>query len=260
MFEPVVLVPCGHSFDRGCVGKWFKESQQSCPNCRASVQKVCPNITLKNLVHEYAKVNNIPIPEPPPKERPDPSTPPIVSSTSPAVDTPPSINLNERLFEAAKNGNLQQLEFYISAGASVHARNICSHSWTPLHYAATFGHPNCVRLLLTNGASIDVKDNDNWTPLHGAVIMGHSDCARVLLAGGASVDTKDNDNRTPLHIAAKYGHPDCVRLLLDNGASVDAKDINNRTPLFYTVEYKKPDCAQILIQNGAQTPSKCSIM
>ena len=97
MFDPVVLTPCGHSFDRGCVENWFKtKSYRSCPSCREIVQNIFPNITLKNLVHEHAKNNNISIP--PPRERPDPSAPPVASQD---VDTS-FFNLNDTRIHSAR--------------------------------------------------------------------------------------------------------------------------------------------------------------
>lgn len=34
------------------------------------------------------------------------------------------------------------------------------HGKTPLHYAAGFGCPKIIKLLVDNGAELDVKDND----------------------------------------------------------------------------------------------------
>jgi len=233
MFDPVVVAPCGHSFDRGCVENWFKtNSQRSCPSCRGEVQGVFPIITLKNLVHEHAKNNDISIPEPPPRERPVPSAPPPVSPVIPSAPTPssavdaPSFNdLNQDLLNAAKNGDLQQLEFYIAAGADVNA-----------------------------------KDYYNYTPLHWAAYNRSPECVRLLLAAGAPVDVRDNNNTTPLHLAANKGSPACVQPLLAAGADVDLKDNQGRTALYYAKQSDSPECVQILIQNGARTPSKCSIM
>jgi len=216
MFDPVVLTPCGHSFDRVCIKEWFKKSLRSCPSCRGAVRDESSNITLKNLVHEHAKNNNIHIPEPPPRERPIPSAPPPVPSAPPAVNTPSTIDLNRVLLYAAKHGNLQQLEFYISAGACVNTRD--GDNRTPLHWAARKGSPNCVRLLLSEGACVDAKTIDNMTPLHYAAYNGSPECVRLLLAAGACVDTKTIDNWTPLRFAKFDGHIECAQILIQNGA------------------------------------------
>ena len=253
MFDPVVVAPCGHSFDRGCVENWFKtNSQRSCPSCRGEVQGVFPIITLKNLVHEHAKNNSISIPEPPPRERPVPSAPPSVSPVIPsaptpssAVDVPSFNNLNQDLLNAAKNGDLQQLEFYIAAGADVNAKD--NYNETPLHHAALKGSPECVRLLLTAGATVDAKNNDNKTPLHWAAHKGSPECVQLLLAAGACVEAKNNNNNsTPLHEAAICGSPECVSLLLAAGACVNAKNNNNRTPLDLAERYNHAACVALL--------------
>ena len=38
--------------------------------------------------------------------------------------------------------------------------------WTPLHYAASRGHLEVVRLLCDRGADIEAHDDYGWRPLH----------------------------------------------------------------------------------------------
>jgi hypothetical protein len=54
MNDPIVVVPCGHSFE-----KYSLEQYQSlnhnpkCPNCRADIENTAPNYSLKNAIQEW---------------------------------------------------------------------------------------------------------------------------------------------------------------------------------------------------------------
>lgn len=53
MNDPVVLVVCGHTFDRASIDAWFR-AHNSCPSCRTAGSKnVKPNFTLKTLIDQY---------------------------------------------------------------------------------------------------------------------------------------------------------------------------------------------------------------
>ena len=56
------------------------------------------------------------------------------------------------------------------------------------------------------------------TLLHVVAVWGDIDAARVLIAEGADIDIPGEHGCTPLHEAAIQGHVDVVRLLLSRGA------------------------------------------
>ena len=84
---------------------------------------------------------------------------------------------------------------------------------TGLQIAASFGLAKIVRLLLSSGADVNVKDRDGWTALHWAAQNGHSAVVQLLLEKGADINAKDQDGRTALYWAAQNGHEAVVRLL-----------------------------------------------
>ena len=63
---------------------------------------------------------------------------------------------------------LPQVEYLLEHGADVN-RGLKSSS---LHYAACFGRPNIVKLLLQYGADPDLRDEDGHTPLEKAQERG----------------------------------------------------------------------------------------
>jgi len=76
--------------------------------------------------------------------------------------------------------------------------------------------------LVERGASLNVQDYQGWTPLHVASYIGQSDAIKVLLRNGALVDVRDNEARLPLDIAIVHSHVDgddsAAALLLKHGS------------------------------------------
>jgi ankyrin repeat protein len=105
--------------------------------------------------------------------------------------------------------------------------------WTPLHYAAAWGHEVIVDMLLDWGAEKGVKDGSGRTPLHLAAERGSKSVTKLLVDQEAEKDTKAEFGRTPLHLAAERGHEAVVELLLDGVAFLEAKDRMGWTPLHH---------------------------
>ncbi|KAI8342970.1 hypothetical protein BC941DRAFT_410086 [Chlamydoabsidia padenii] len=88
----------------------------------------------------------------------------------------------------------------------------------PLHIVARQGHEELCRLLSRNPEAVDVPDKYNsWTPLFWAASDGHAECVRILIAAGAKVNVKDENGKTALYYAAWEGYMDIVQLLIDAG-------------------------------------------
>ena len=63
-----------------------------------------------------------------------------------------------------------------------------------------------MKLLLSNGASATVGNEEGWTPLHDAARTGSLAVCELLCEAGALVDAKTKGGQTPFHLAAKGGH------------------------------------------------------
>jgi hypothetical protein len=144
------------------------------------------------------------------------------------------------------DGDTDRVRKLLRKGANVNARN--EYGWTPLHWAALYGHADVVRLLLEHGAEVNARDENGQTPLHEAASWG---VVRLLPHHGADVNTRDKGGRTP-------GLADVARLLLDHGADVNARDKDGQTPLHVAAAAKvfesfaaDAEFARLLLERGA---------
>lgn len=67
-----------------------------------------------------------------------------------------------------------------------------SHGWTALHWAAYMGHDNIVELLLKNGASPNVQNDQGDTPLHKAAYTNRCSTVSLLLNYSSDVSLKNS--------------------------------------------------------------------
>lgn len=135
------------------------------------------------------------------------------------------------LSEAAQTGNLATVRRLLD-GARDFANLPDEGGYTPLHYAAYFGHTELAAYLLEIGAdplspSLDPLRN---TPLHAAASSGHAGVAIALLDAGADPNARQAGDWTPLHSAADRGHLSIVELLLSAKADPAARSVSGSTP------------------------------
>ena len=132
-----------------------------------------------------------------------------------------------------------------------------------MHFASLCGSIKILKLLVSEGAIVDIRDDDDDTPLILAAYSGKTECAKYLISAGADIEAKDNKGCTPLYLAAQNGHADTIRVLLDNHADQNVVVENGRNPLMSALFNEKEDAARLLIQRGSNketTPNGKSII
>jgi len=136
-----------------------------------------------------------------------------------------------------------------------------------LHCAAKGNDTVIVSLLIAKGLDVNARGSAGSRPLMEAAGHGNLAMVRLLLKNGAEVNVASDEGKeanskhgilgigklTPLHRAAAYGSPDVIRALLDAGADVNAKDLRGMTPLMLAVasEKQNTEVVRLLLARGA---------
>ena len=123
---------------------------------------------------------------------------------------------------AAAEGRLQILRLTLAAGADLKSTN--RYGGTALIPAAHHGHVETVRELLKTRIDIDHVNRLGWTALLEAVILGdggaaHTEIVRLLVAQGAKLQLADAQGVTPLRHAERRGQKAVVEILRRAGAT-----------------------------------------
>jgi ankyrin repeat protein len=131
------------------------------------------------------------------------------------------------VFEAAAIGNTDRLSALLDDDPSL-VNAWSDDGFTPLHFAAFFGHPAAAKLLVERGADLEARStNEQFAldarPLHSATAAGQREVCEVLLDAGADVNAVQHGRYTPLLEARENGDEELARLLLERGADQTAR-------------------------------------
>lgn len=139
------------------------------------------------------------------------------------------IDMMKRLLDTKINGNLT---------ADTNAPGL--NNWTALHMSAAYGLKEACEVLLYNGeaTNINALTSMNRTPLHLATIHNHMNVVKLLIHEGAVIDLEDNDKSTCLHYASTQGYKEIVEWLLRKNPPLNVKNLLGRTPADIALNYE----------------------
>lgn len=145
---------------------------------------------------------------------------------------------------AAREGSLKSAGLLLSQKKTkIEARSLQDES--ALMMAALNGYEELVKALIAKGADVN---KTGWTPLHYAATKGHINIIKLLLEKFAYIDAESPNKSTPLMMAAMYGTFDSLKLLIDEGADVLLKNDLNLTALDFARQANRSDSAALLLK------------
>ncbi|KFZ66853.1 Ankycorbin, partial [Podiceps cristatus] len=150
---------------------------------------------------------------------------------------------------AATKGHAECLRIMVTHGADVTAQDGAGHS--ALHLAAKNSHPDCIKRLLQSKCPSDSSDNSGKTALHYAAACGCLLAVQLLCEHKCPTNVKDLDGNIPLLLAVQNGHTEVCKYLLDHGADINTRDKNGRTALMMACEAGSLNMVEAFLRKGA---------
>jgi len=129
----------------------------------------------------------------------------------------------------------------------------CGPNFTaPIHAAVRHGHEGMTKVLVSNGAKVNVYNGDGLAPIHLAVQSGSKEIVEYLIDNGAFLNCKEkNQGSTELHLAVAMGYNDIVDLLIDKGSNPNIADNCEKTPFDYAWKYNHKEMVYNLLAAGS---------
>lgn len=150
---------------------------------------------------------------------------------------------------------------------------------SPVLFAAYYHHPEMARVLVQEGAALDLFEAaaigetervrelldadstllnavnpDGFSPLGLASFFGQEEVAALLLSLGADANTVSQNAMQvqPLHSAVTGNHSSLAQTLLEVGADVNAVQNGGLTPLMGAAQNGNAELVRLLLSHGAQ--------
>ena len=126
---------------------------------------------------------------------------------------------------------------------------------SPLMMAIISNQTALAKQLIARGAA---TNKGGWSPLHYAATRGNVEVMRLLLARDAYIDAKAPNLATPLMMAAQFGDEAAVRFLLSRQADPWDRDTRGHTALDYARRGVKEDSIAMIAsaQRKRKDPGK----
>jgi len=145
------------------------------------------------------------------------------------------------LHRFAQDGQVEVLDeaLRLGWGAEAYLNVQCKRfKRTALHYAAKDGFVECVGILSSQGANLNVKDGSKRNALHWACLNNHSACVEELAKAKADLNMTNGVLQTPLHIALENNCIESIKSLLD-GTWTSIEDENGNTVVDVAIKQEK---------------------
>jgi len=115
----------------------------------------------------------------------------------------------QQLYNAAERGSVPAITAALQARVDINSKDW--YGWTALHWAVSANKSNAVTHLIRQGANVSAMDSVGDTALHWAAQNSNHEISRVLLTSGASTDLKNRDGLLPIDLCTDHAMRDMCR-------------------------------------------------
>ena len=165
------------------------------------------------------------------------------------ADEPGQEQIDARLLDAVRRGDLNACEQALNQGASIHA--IDAQGNNAVLNAVEGQQPVLLRRFLEQGVDPNVRGGSGFTPLTRAAMNADLQSLHWLLAAGADPNRKNVLGNAPLHLAVQFHHPAVLDALAAAGARLDETNATGETALVVAIRHADQPAFDRLLALGA---------
>lgn len=174
--------------------------------------------------------------------------------------------LTDGFIKKVREKDCMGVEKLINEGLKINL--IDKNKQSPLLIAAENADEDMIKLLIENGADVDVRNMQDETAMVIAVKNARNleldkinNVVKILLENGADADIQDFKEETVLHLAvANIGKQEIVKMLLEENVNVNLKNEWDRTALHEAIKNSfdsyHEEIIKLLLDNGADVKTK----
>jgi ankyrin repeat protein len=150
---------------------------------------------------------------------------------------------------------IKKLNKYLANGVDVDSKG--EYNCTPLHYACQEGNIEIVKILLKNGADVNIQNRySTFYPLFDAITSDNEDnyypIIKLLIDAKADINSIDSFGNTILYYAIEKENIELIKLLISLGCDINrGSRYDKDSALHYAYFQKNEQIANLLIEAGA---------
>jgi len=153
------------------------------------------------------------------------------------------------------NNQLNKVKSYLKGGGDVDA--LGEYNSTPLHCASREGHLKIMTLLIKYGADVNSKNRYStlypiFEILASVKIENPFPLVKLLIDNGADIEVTDSFGNTVLHYAIEKESMELIELFISLGCNINYSARHDKdTPLHYAYFQKNKKIIDYLLEHGA---------
>ena len=118
------------------------------------------------------------------------------------------------LMSAVSSNDIEGINFFIKGGTDI-INQVNIGGATALHIAARENNFEAAKILVENGADVNIADNEGWTPLMRAALANSPEIVTLLLDNKADANSLNSEGDSVIIQAANSDCTQCINVLFE---------------------------------------------
>ena len=166
-------------------------------------------------------------------------------------------SLEPYLLPAVAQGKIEDIKLLVSKGVNINYQAPDS-GIDALSLAVYVKNEAAMKLLITSGINLNLKNKLGVTALHTAIISNNIQAVKLLLSKGAN-STVSSKGLTPIMLASSVGNNEVIKIFMEKGESINTTQPDGWTALMHAIAKHKLETVTFLLDSHADINAKASL-